>query len=139
MIQAIVGRKGSGKTKRLLDMANEALKVEHGHIVFVDDGKRYMYDLRHEIRFVDASEYMPKEHRSPDALIALLGGMLAADYDITLICVDAFHRLANADWTNMQSLFERLDALGNTHNCTFLLSLSADSSELPEFILKYAV
>jgi hypothetical protein len=65
--------------------------------------------------------------------------MLAADYDITLICVDAFHRLANADWTNMQSLFERLDALGNTHNCTFLLSLSADSSELPEFILKYAV
>ena len=123
MIQAIVGRKGSGKTKRLLDMANEALKVEHGHIVFVDDDKRYMYDLRHEIRFVDASEYMPKEHRSPDALI----------------CVDAFHRLANADWTNMQSLFERLDALGNTHNCTFLLSLSADSSELPEFILKYAV
>ena len=102
MIQAIVGRKGSGKTKRLLDMANEALKVEHGHIVFVDDDKRYMYDLRHEIRFVDASEYMPKEHRSPDALIALLGGMLAADYDITLICVDAFHRLANADWTNMQ-------------------------------------
>ena len=93
MIQAIVGRKGSGKTKRLLDMANEALKVEHGHIVFVDDDKRYMYDLRHEIRFVDASEYMPKEHRSPDALIALLGGMLAADYDITLICVDAFHRL----------------------------------------------
>ena len=82
---------------------------------------------------------MPKEHRSPDALVALLGGMLAADYDITLICVDAFHRLANADWENMASLFERLDALGSTHNCTFLLSISADSSELPDFILQYAV
>ena len=57
MIQVIYGKKGSGKTKRLLDMANDALKVEHGDIVFVDDDKRYMYDLRHEIRFVDASEY----------------------------------------------------------------------------------
>lgn len=139
MIQAITGRKGSGKTKRLLDMANEALKVEHGNVVFVDDDKRYMYDLRHEVRFVDASEYMPKGHRSPDSLVALLGGMLAADYDITLICVDAFQRLAAADWADMEELFQRLDALSQSHHCTFLLSISADDAELPEFILKYAV
>ena len=55
MIQIISGVKGSGKTKRLLDQTNDALKVEHGDIVFIDDDKRYMYDLRHEIRFVDAS------------------------------------------------------------------------------------
>ena len=57
MIQIISGVKGSGKTKRLLDQTNDALKVEHGDIVFIDDDKRYMYDLRHEIRFVDASAY----------------------------------------------------------------------------------
>ena len=54
MIQIISGVKGSGKTKRILDMTNDALKVEHGVIVFIDDDKRYMYDLRHEIRFVAA-------------------------------------------------------------------------------------
>ena len=57
MIKVILGDKGSGKTKRLIDLTNDALKTEHGNIIFVDDDKRYMYDLRHEIRFVDASEY----------------------------------------------------------------------------------
>ena len=57
MIRVILGDKGSGKTKRLIDMTNDALKTEHGNIIFIDDDKRYMYDLRHEIRFVDASEY----------------------------------------------------------------------------------
>ena len=55
MIRVILGDKGSGKTKRLIDMTNDALKTEHGNIIFIDDDKRYMYDLRHEIRFVDAS------------------------------------------------------------------------------------
>ena len=57
MIRVILGDKGSGKTKRLIDLTNDALKSEHGNIIFIDDDKRYMYDLRHEIRFVDASEY----------------------------------------------------------------------------------
>ena len=57
MIRVILGDKGSGKTKRLIDMTNDALKTEHGNIIFIDDDKRYMYDLRHEIRFVDASAY----------------------------------------------------------------------------------
>ena len=57
MIRVILGDKGSGKTKRLIDITNDALKSEHGNILFIDDDKRYMYDLRHEIRFVDASEY----------------------------------------------------------------------------------
>ena len=56
LIQIILGDKGSGKTKRLIDLVNESLKNEHGDIIFIDDDKRYMYDLRHEIRFVDASE-----------------------------------------------------------------------------------
>ena len=80
MIQVIYGKKGSGKTKRLLDMANDALKVEHGDIVFVDDDKRYMYDLRHEIRFVDASEYSVK---SADMFLGFLSGMLSQNFDVT--------------------------------------------------------
>ena len=139
MIQAVIGLKGSGKTKRMIDMANDALKVEHGNIVFIDDDKRYMYDLRHEIRFVDISEYIAKDRRSADAFLSFVGGMLAANYDITLICVDAFYRLVNTDWADMEELFARLNALSEAHHCTFLLSLSADPATLPEFITKYAI
>ena len=139
MIQAVIGLKGSGKTKRMIDMANDALKVEHGNIVFIDDDKRYMYDLRHEIRFVDITEYIAKEDRSVETFLAFVGGMLATDYDVTLICVDAFRRLVNTDWADMEELFNRLNTLSEAHNCTFLLSLSADPADLPEFITKYAI
>ncbi len=64
MIQVVLGKRGSGKSKRLIDLANEALKTEHGLVVFVDDDKNNMYDLRHEVRLVDASEFALGEYRS---------------------------------------------------------------------------
>ena len=60
MIQVIYGKKGSGKTKRILDMANHMVDTQHGDVVFVDDDNRYMFDLRHEVRFVNAGEYAPR-------------------------------------------------------------------------------
>ena len=74
MIQVIAGNKGSGKTKRLIDIANDALKSEHGLVVFVDDDKRYMYDLRHEIRFVDAGEYQGVRGATTD-VFSVFGGI----------------------------------------------------------------
>ena len=93
MIQIILGDKGSGKTKRLIDLVNESLKNEHGDIIFIDDDKRYMYDLRHEIRFVDASEY-PVGHKSQASeMLGFICGMLSANFDLSLIAMDAFMKL----------------------------------------------
>ena len=136
MIQAIVGRKGSGKTKRLLDMANEALKVEHGHIVFVDDDKRYMYDLRHEIRFVDASDY---KIASADMFYGFVSGMLSMNFDISVIFVDAFVKMVNADMQTMEPFFARLEELSKARNVNFVISISGDPAELPEFVTRYAI
>ena len=74
MIQVVLGKRGSGKSKRLIDLANEALKTEHGLVVFVDDDKNNMYDLRHEVRLVDASEFALGEYRSASWFYGLLGG-----------------------------------------------------------------
>ncbi len=140
MIQVILGKKGSGKTKRLIDLANEALKVEHGDILFIDDDKRYMYDLRHEIRFVDASEYALGAHRSRDWFFGLLGGMLAVNFDISLVYVDAFLKLVNnKDYADLEPLFERLEILAKDHNVTFVIGVSGDPQELPAFITRYAI
>ncbi|MDO4547673.1 MAG: hypothetical protein Q4D04_06240 [Clostridia bacterium] len=140
MIQVILGKRGSGKTKRLIDLANDALKSGHECIVFVDDDKRYMYDLRHEIRFVNAGEFALGEHRSMDWFYGLLGGMLAVNFDISIIYVDAFAKLINnTDWDETEELFQRLESLSRLHNADLVLSVSGDPETIPEFITRYAV
>jgi len=136
MIQVILGKKGSGKTKRLIDLTNDALKVEHGYVVFIDDDKRYMYDLRHEIRFVDASEY---DVNNVDRFYGLLTGMLSVNFDITLVVVDAFLKMTGKQPEELQWLFEKLEKLSEAHNVNFVFSISGDPAEIPEFITRYAI
>ena len=140
MIQVILGDKGSGKTKRLIDITNDALKEEHGNgtIIFIDDDKRYMYDLRHEIRFVDAGSYPAARKCSADAFLAFISGMLAADFDITMIVVDACKKLVTTPLSEMEGFFAELDKLSAEHNCNFVISVSAPDSEVPEFMSKYS-
>lgn len=141
MIQVILGDKGSGKTKRLIDLANDALKQEHGNIIFVDDDKRYMYDLRHEIRFVDASEYPSVYKCDAHEFLGFLCGMLSADFDLSLIAVDAFKKLVRTDLDTdeMRDFFAQLENLSEKHHCNFVLSISSATEDVPEFIEKYVL
>ena len=141
MIQVILGGKGTGKTKLLLDMTNNALKAEHGNgnIIFIDDDKRYMYDLRHEIRFVDAGDYAAASKCSADAFLAFISGMLAADFDITLIAIDAFKKLVVTPLEELRGFFEELEKLSASHNCNFMLSIGVSEDEVPEYIKQYSI
>ena len=141
MIQIILGDKGSGKTKRLIDLVNESLKNEHGDIIFIDDDKRYMYDLRHEIRFVDASEY-PIGHKSTASeMLGFICGMLSANFDVSLVAMDAFMKLVRTPLEDaaMVSFFEQLEKLSERSKCNFLLSMSTPLEELPEYLRKYVI
>ena len=139
MIRVILGDKGSGKTKRLIDLTNEALKSEHGNIIFIDDDKRYMYDPRHEIRFIDASEYPGAYKCAAGEFLAFLSGMLSADFDLSLIAVDAFKKLVRTPLNDvdMEKFFDNRERLSETHHCNFVLSISVSEEEVPEFIRKY--
>ena len=141
MIQIILGDKGSGKTKRLIDLVNESLKNEHGDIIFIDDDKRYMYDLRHEIRFVDASEYPVGHKCQASEMLGFICGMLSANFDLSLIAMDAFMKLVRTplDDPEMKVFFEKLEALSEAHHCNFLISVSAQAESVPEFIRKYVI
>ena len=90
MIQIIFGKKGSGKTKRILDMANASVKEAKGNVLFVDDDKSYTLSLKPQIRFIDASEY---EVKGTDPFYGFLAGILAGNYDIGVIYIDAFLKL----------------------------------------------
>ena len=136
MIQVIAGKKGSGKTKRILDMANLATKDSKHDIVFIDDDNRYMFDLRHEVRFINASEY---DLLSDHMFMGLLCGIVAQNFDVGLICIDAFKKLIKSELESTEWFFQRLEKLSEKHSVNFVISISADTEELPEFIKKYVI
>lgn len=136
MIQVVAGKKGSGKTKRIIDMANLATKDSKHDIVFIDDDNRYMFDLRHEVRFINASEY---DISSDQMFMGMLCGIVAQNFDLGLICIDAFKKLIKNDLNTTEWFFQRLESISQKHDVNFAISVSADESELPEFIKKYVI
>ena len=136
MIQVIAGKKGSGKTKRILDMANKAAQESRHDVVFIDDDNRYMFDLRHEVRFINASEY---DLANDQMFMGLLCGVVAQNFDIGLICIDAFKKLIKNELDTTEWFFKRLESLSAKHDVNFAISISADADELPEFIKKYVI
>ena len=94
MIQIIAGKKGSGKTKRLIDMTNNAVKTSSGNVVFLDKNDSYMYEVDRAVRFVNVEEYSVS---SAEMFLGFLGGMLASNYDVKTVFIDAFLKLIKID------------------------------------------
>ena len=138
MIQVILGSKGTGKTLKLIDMANKAVGEERGNIFYIDHNNRHMYDLQREVRLVNAAEYSID---SPDAFYGLLCGMLSANFDITLIVVDGFLKIVDPSIkpADLKGFFEKVEKLLNENNVRLVIGISGDPAELPEFITRYAI
>ena len=136
MIQVIHGKKGSGKTKRILDMANAAIQEHKGDVIFIDDDNRYMFDLRHEVRFINAGEYGSD---SPEMFFGFLCGMMAQNFDISVVFVDAFLKLVKTETEKTENFFRRLEEMSEKHNVNFVLSVNVDDTIAPEFIKKYFI
>ena len=136
MIQVIFGKKGSGKTKRILDMANESVKEAKGNVLFVDDDKSYTLSLKPQIRFIDASEYAVK---GVEPFYGFLAGILAGNYDISVIYIDAFLKLVKAGAGELEEFFAKLERLVSTAGCDMIISFSEDAANVPESIRKYQI
>lgn len=139
MIQIISGTKGSGKSKQLIDIANEALNKESGVVVFIDDDKRYMFDLKPSVRFVDAHDYKSVSGYSAETFLAFISGMMAANFDITLVCVDGLLKIANVELAEIDKVFEQLNAISESHSCNFVIAMNAEKEALPESVQKYCI
>ncbi|MBR7111100.1 MAG: hypothetical protein IKC83_04420 [Clostridia bacterium] len=134
MIKIIYGAKGSGKTKRIIDTANEDALTTNGDVVFLADTNRYMYDLKRKVRFVNINEY---EIQTELGLLGFIRGMLAGNTDIATVYIDGAHRMANRDIVDMVWFYNKLEALSEKNNTSFVLTVSADEKDLPDFIKKY--
>ncbi|MCR5743631.1 MAG: twitching motility protein PilT [Lachnospiraceae bacterium] len=129
MIQIIAGKKGKGKTKFLLEKANEAVKDAKGTIVYLDKSTKHMYELNSSVRLVNVCDYPISSY---DAFLGFVSGIIAQDYDLQQIYFDSFLKIADLEGKNIESAIEDLKVLSDNHNITFVLSISSDASELPE-------
>ena len=136
MIQVIAGRKGTGKTKRLIDLTNKtAREVEHD-VIFLDDDNRYMFDVDHKVRFINAEDY---HIHNTDMFIGFVGGILSSNFDVGTVFIDAFLKLCHADLDKTEPVVNALADLSARNDVTFVLSLSADPEDLPECLKQYLI
>ncbi len=135
MVQILAGEKGEGKTKILIDLANESVTTSDGDIIYIDDDKRHIYDLNHKIRFVEVSEFPLANYRE---LIGFIYGIFSQNSDITKVFVDGIFKivqtLGNED---LIKLVSRLDSMSEKYGVDFVLAGNVDPAELPKEVEKY--
>ena len=134
MIKVIYGEKGTGKTKMMIDAANATVAQAKGHMIFITDSKRGMYDLEREIRFIDTSEY---DIAGEAALCGFIKGVIAGNHDNEYVFIDGVVRIAGKPVQEMAAFFYMLDKVSKTNNLVITVCVSAAKEELPDFVSKY--
>ncbi len=132
MIKLIIGKKGSGKTKKLMDMVNEAANTSLGNVVCVEKGDTLTFSLTHKVRLVDADACGISGYGE---YFGLLTGMKAGNHDITHIFGDATLRIGSRNYDELCDFIYRLKAIDDVE---FIFTVSCDESELPTKIFELA-
>lgn len=131
MVQLILGKKGKGKTKIVLEMVNKEITSANGNIVYLDKGINHMYELNNKIRLINVTEYGVS---NADEFIGFIRGILSQDHDLEQIYFDSFLKIANLD-SNMDRLEEvinKLNDISEAYGFKIVASVSMDEDELPE-------
>lgn len=132
MIKVIVGKKGSGKTKLLLDAVNQGIMNSDGNLIYIDNSDQHSFQLDHRVRLINALNYDINDH---ERFYGFITGILAGNYDITDVYVDAILRIVGRDYDELSDLLNKLEKV--TNDVTVIFTISADLEELPESIKKY--
>ncbi|MGF6376232.1 hypothetical protein M2140_001303 [Clostridiales Family XIII bacterium PM5-7] len=128
MIRLLIGHKGTGKTKQMIDLANEQVESSNGSIIFINKNSRLMYDLKYRIRVVCMEEY---EHiTNSDEYIGFLYGIISSDHDIETIYIDSILKHADFSLGDLPEFLERLTDISKNYGMNFVVSLSAEKEEM---------
>ncbi len=128
MVQLIVGKKGKGKTKQLLDKVNSEIKVVSGSIVYLDKSTKHMYELNNKVRLVDVSQFFIE---NSGEFLGFVSGVISQDHDLQQMYFDSFLKIACLEGQDILPVIEKLDQLSKAFEVDFILSVSMDEAELP--------
>ena len=133
-MKIIYGPKGTGKTKAIIESANQALDMAKGHVIYVTDTARYSYDLNNQIRYLDVTGF---DIVGEDGFRGFIKGLVAANGDNEYIYIDGIARITGKPLAELNSIFTAIEKLENDYGVKFILTCSASKEDLPAFILKY--
>lgn len=128
MVELIVGKKGKGKTKVLLERVNSAIKSANGSIVYLDKSTKHMYELNNKIRLIDVSAFPLK---NSDEFVGFICGIISQDHDLEEIYLDSFLTISKLEGQDVTDTLIQLDAIGQKFNLTFVISISLNKEEIP--------
>ena len=135
MIRVIMGKKGSGKTKQMIEMINNAVQTEHGNVVCIEKGNKLTFDIHYQIRLVEASQYNVDSYT---ALKGFISGLYAGNYDISHVFVDNLCKIAgDKDLQAVEDFLGWLDRFSNSNDVKFTVTISADEDLATEGLRQY--
>ena len=137
MVRLLIGHKGSGKTKKMVELANSSLENVNGSVVFINKNTRLTTDLKYSIRVVCMDDYAAIVN--VDEFIGFLYGVVSQDHDIETIYIDSILKYADINIESLQGFLERLGEISKQHEVDFVVSISADGEELGEYINSYEI
>lgn len=128
MVKLLIGHKGTGKTKQMIDLANTEIEQSNGSIIFINKNSRLMYDLKYRIRVVCMEEY---EHiTNSDEYIGFIYGIISSDHDIETIYIDSILKHADFSLGDIPEFLTRLKGISKNYGMDFVVSLSAEKEEM---------
>ncbi len=129
MIQLIIGEKGKGKTKILLEKANNEIKNVNGNIVYLDKSGQHMYELNNKIRLIDVTGFPVS---NSDEFLGFISGIISQDHDLEQMYLDSFLKIAGLEGKDASPTLEKLDKISKQFNVSFIISISLTKDQLPE-------
>ena len=128
MVKLLIGHKGTGKTKQMINLANDQIEDSKGSIIFINKNSRLMYDLKYRIRVICMEDF---EHiTNSDEYIGFIYGIISSDHDIETIYIDSILKHADFSLGDLPEFLDRLSAISNNYGMNFVVSLSAEKEEM---------
>ena len=135
MIRVIMGKKGSGKTKQMIEMINNAVQTEHGNVVCIEKGNKLTFDIHYQIRLVEASQYNVDSYT---ALKGFISGLHAGNFDITHVFIDNLYSLSKSkDPVETENFLDWCNLFSAENKVAFTFTIADDPSNPPEYIARY--
>lgn len=134
MMNVILGLKGSGKTKKLIDAINEAVATAHGDVVCIEYGKQLTYDVNYRVRLVNAEEYGMK---NPDLMKGFLSGLHAGNFDITHVFIDNLYKSIGNNLAAAEEFIAWCAKFAEANNMNVTITMSEDPANVSDDLKKY--
>lgn len=130
MVQLIIGNKGDGKTKHLLDRVNSQIKTASGNIVYLDKNTKHMHELNNKVRLINVKDYPLK---NSDEFIGFICGIISQNYDLEQVYLDSFLKIACLENKDLTDALTQLNQISEQFKVDFCISISVEEKDLPDF------